>query len=405
MSEPAATVESQPDVAQVARWIELLATEVGPRRPTSRAERLGAELMRSELSRHGLDGTLEPFDGYSTFGLPYGITAALAVLPSLLPARWHAVRSAIALTAFAALTSEAGLVHTPLSRLVSRRPSQNLVATIDAVGEPERTLCLVSHMDSSRSGLMFHPAFVRHLDTWIAAQAGAATVCATEPVLGRASAGRHLLGAARTVVASSLALLAERELRGEDVPGANDNASGVAVTAQLACECLERPLSSTRVVLLITGCEESGLLGAQAFLREHDTDGWLFVNFDSVGGAAPLRYIARDGAIRKWDADPALLAIAERIAGDRPDLNLKRAEAPIGLTYDTTPVAARAGRSLTFVAAEDVIPNYHWPSDTAENIDNDALRRALETGRAMLGAIDRGEADAPQTASADKLSV
>ncbi len=393
MPEPATQTESRPALDQATRWIELLATEIGPRRPTSRAERLGAELMRSELTRHGVDARLEPFDGFSTFGLPVGITAALAALPALVPASRSGLRSAIALTAAAALTTEGGLIHTPLSRLLSRRPSQNVVAMIEPEEEPERTVCLVSHLDSSRSGLMFHPSFVRWLNAWITVQAAAGIVGLGEPVLSRRRAGRLLLALSRVFIATGLALLLERELRGEDVPGANDNASGVGVTAQLATECAQRPLTSTRIVLLMTGCEEAGLLGAQAFLRTHDTDGWQFVNFDSVGGPATLRYITREGLVQKWDADPALCSIAERIAARRPDLKLKRADGPIGLTYDTTAVMARGGRALTFVAADDVIPNYHWPTDTAENVDVDAIQRALEAGRDMLAAIDRGEAD------------
>ena len=92
------------------------------------------------------------------------------------------------------------------------------------------------------------------------------------------------------------------------------------MTAQLAVEWLERPLRATRLVLLITGCEESGLLGAQAFLREHDTEGWLFVNFDSVGGPCSLRYVAREGIISKWDADPGLPRSPRASPENRPDL-------------------------------------------------------------------------------------
>ena len=67
---------------------------------------------------------------------------------------------------------------------------------------------------------------------------------------------------------------------------------------------------------------------------------------------------------------------------------------PIGLTYDVTPVLARGGRGITLVAGDDgVIPNYHWPTDTPENLDPDSLVRALEVARRMVAAVDRGEAD------------
>ena len=392
METSAATAEAT-GTESALEWISLLASEVGPRRPTSRSEQLAAELVRDRLRAADVEAELEAFDGYPTFGAPFGLIAGMAAAPGLLPARLPRLRAALAAAAAGALALEGGLVHTPVSAALSRRPSQNLVATIEPRAMARRTLCLVSHLDSSRSGLIFHPALARYLNPWIAVNSLACLGLAGEGLLVRHRAGRRAAAVARWLLAMGLALLAERELRGEDVPGANDNASGVAIGAVLASECAARPLESTRVVLLMTGCEEAGLLGAQAFLRAHETSGWLFVNFDSVGGEATLRYARREGMVQKWSADPGLLAVAERIRSERPDLGLEPAEGPIGLTYDATAVMARGGRALTFVAGNGVIPNYHRPSDTLENVDPDALSRALEVGREMLAAIDRGEAD------------
>ena len=167
----------------------------------------------------------------------------------------------------------------------------------------------------------------------------------------------------------------------------------MAVVAELALELAAEPLEHTRVVALMTGCEEAGLLGAQAFLRSRDTSGWLFLNVDNVGGPATLRYTLHEGLATKWDCDPGLVAIAERIASDAPELGLASSEGPIGLTYDVTPVLARGGRGITLVAGDDgVIPNYHWPTDTPENLDPDSIARALEVARRMVAAVDAGEA-------------
>jgi len=69
--------------------IDLLANEVGPRRPTDRGERLAAALMRRRLLEDGIDARIEPFRGYASFGYPYGLIQAAALLPSLLP--WRTV--------------------------------------------------------------------------------------------------------------------------------------------------------------------------------------------------------------------------------------------------------------------------------------------------------------------------
>jgi hypothetical protein len=350
--------------------------------------------VRERLREGGLDAELQPFQGYSTFAAPFGVILGLAVAPALIPRRRRAARSALALASAAGLATEGGLIRTPLSDLLARSSSQNVVATVEPRGEVERTVCLVCHLDTSRSGLMFDPRFVRHLNRWLLIQSAALMVQATEPVLGRFGLGRAAIGAARAVLVGGLGLLAERELRGQDVPGASDNASGVAVVSELALELAGSPLEHTRVVALMTGCEESGLLGAQAFLRSRDTSGWLFLNVDSVGGPATLRYTLREGLAVTWDCDPALTGIAAAIARTEPELGLEPSEGPIGLTYDVTPVLARGGRGITLVAGDDgVIPNYHWPSDTTENLDPGSLVRTLEVARRIVAAVDQGAAD------------
>jgi hypothetical protein len=375
-------------------WVSLLADEVGPRRPTGEAERAAAELVRERLEEAGIPARLEGFLGYSTFAAPFAVILGLAVAPALLAPGHRGLRSLLAVGSAAALVSEGTLVRTPLSALLSRRPSQNVVAVIEPQDQPVRTLCLVCHLDTSRSGLMFHPSVARLLNPALQAMSAACLAQAFEPLLGRSRGGRRVLTGVRAALGLAAALLLERELRGEDVPGANDNASGVATVARLALESASKPLRGTRLVALMTGCEESGLLGSQAFLRSRETAGWMFVNFDNVGGPATLRYVRREGVWRRWDADPGLVAVAERIASERPELALAPSDAPIGLTYDVSPVLARGGRGITFVAGDNcAIPNYHWPTDTTENVDPGSLDRAIEVGREMLAAIDRGEAD------------
>ncbi len=381
--------------------IELLAIRVGPRRSTGAGEKLAMGVMRDELAGSGIRAEIEPFDGYASFGLPYGLIQAMALLPSLLPAERRRLRSALALLAGAALAGEGSLRAPFVSRLLSRRPSGNLVAEIEAAptvnggeAEAQRTLCLMCHLDTSRSGLMFDPRVVGLLGGWIAVQSLAGLAQAVgEPLLGGRPRGRRLLAALRAVPALGLALLLERELRGEDVPGANDNASGCAVAAVLAGELAARPLRSTRVVLLMTGCEESGTLGVQAFLEAHETEDWLFLNFDNVGGAAPVKFLRKEGVLSRWDADPGLIAAAQHVADAAPELQLIGEDRPAGLTYDTSPVLAQGGRGLTLSVQDGFIPDLHWPTDTYDRISRDGIGRTLKAGRAIIDAVDGGLAD------------
>jgi hypothetical protein len=375
----------------VLELVEALASEIGPRRPTSPAEAAAARALRERLAAGGVTAELQEFAAYASFATPYGTIAAL----SLLSRRGGALGAVAGGAGALALALEGGLVHTPLSRLLARGRSTNVVATVPAAGRPARTVCLVAHLDSSRSGLLFDPRLAPYLQRWLAVQSVATMALGLRPWLGRSRPGRVLRSACGAVAALGLGLLLERELRGVDVPGANDNASGAAVATQLALEVAAEPLASTRLVLLVCGAEEAGLLGARAFLEAHDTDEWLFFNFDGVGAGVPLRLLPAEGLLRKWPADPALLAVAERLAAERPELGVTTARTPIGLTYDSTAVLAAGGRALTLVAADErgCIPHYHQESDVVANLDQGTLGRALEFGRALLGRLEAGAAD------------
>ena len=352
--------------------IEHLARHVGARRPGSAAERAGAEFISTELLEVGVKARLESFRGPSSFAWAQGAPAAMSLL-------------GLRKLGLALGMMESDLRLEPLSRLASRRPSQNVVAEMLPAGEERRTLVLVSHLDSSRSGIMFHPALaprLRALNTLISA---AVVVRA----FGRA---RRLTAAA---LAGGLGLLAEREILGTDVPGANDNASGVAVATAFARELADSPLENTRLVFLATGCEESGTVGMRSFLeaRRGQWEDWLFLNLDGVGAPATLRFLPREGIGRIFDADPGLVRVCEETARDHPELGLEPATELAGLTYDATPVMARGGRAISISAQDRTIPNYHSAQDVPENLDGDVLARALEATRRIVAAIDGGGAD------------
>ena len=379
---------------QATELIEALAGEIGPRRPTSGAEARAAELLAETLRSAGADARLESFSAYASFGYPVAAIAALALAPALLPRRRRLLRTAIGAAAGAAVVAEGGLRNTPLSDAFATAESRNVVASIEPRATAERTLCLVAHSDTSRSGLLFHPALGPYLQPLFAAPAVATLALAAAPLVEHRCGGRLIARGLRLGLAATLALVLERELRGKDVPGANDNASGAATVVQLGSETAASRLESTRLVVLVTGSEEAGLLGARAFLDTHDTEGWLFLNFDGVGAPATLRYLPREGIGRTWPADSGLLALADRVRTEHPELRLEPLDAPTGLTYDATAVLARGGRALTLVAGDGGrIPNYHQPTDTVANLDSERLANAIQVGRELIALVDRGEAD------------
>ena len=381
------------DLAVAMDTIVELAADIGPRRPTGPGEAAAAEALVARMRSAGVDARAEEFAGYSTFGAPFGIVLGLAILPGLLPRRRRLPRLLASGLAVAGLVTEGSLRFAPLSALLARKPSRNVVATIEPLGPAERTLCLIAHMDTSRSGLIFHPRVVGWMPRWIAANSILVLLQGALEPLSAWRPARRILGLVRGAIAASLGLLGEREVRGVDVPGANDNASGCGVVTALAARLAAEPLQSTRVEVLITGCEEAGTLGAQAYRDSRGVEGRLFLNFDNVGGPGTVRFLRREGVIAKWNADEGMIAAAQGVADRRPDLRMAPEDDPAGLTYDTSPIHAVGGRALTISVQDGFIPNLHWPTDVVANVDRDGVRRTLEAGAELVGAIDRGEAD------------
>lgn len=390
-------MREEADVARAMRAIDALADEIGPRAPTSPQESAAADWLRGELEGLGLDVRIDEFPAYRSFGRLYIPLFGLALASALPIGR---VMRPVCGGAAAAIGFWEGEFRSwgRLTEFVPGR-SRNVSATIEPKGMSQRTVCLVSHLDSSRSGLMFAPSMSPYLGRILAVVSGCVAVNAVglslESRRGRVGrVSRRLAGVARGIIAAALGLVIERELRGEDVPGANDNASGVGACLALVGALRQRPLENTRVVVLATGAEEAGVLGMRRFLDTEETEDWLFLNFDGVGADAPLRYLRVEGGpLSPRRADPEMVGVAEAIGRKLPELGLSGCDHGSGLPYDSTAVMARGGRAMTIACQSESIPNYHRPSDLPAAIGPAALGRAIRLAQEMLEAIDRGEAD------------
>lgn len=128
-------------------------------------------------------------------------------------------------------------------------------------------------------------------------------------------AGRLRASAAPAETAPVVLLCAHHDHLGEGpegvFPGADDNASGVAVLLEVARLLAGRPLAA-EVRFLFTDAEELGMLGAKAYLARWDPPA-LAINLDSVGRAGAMSYRQlRDPAA----ANPRLMIHWTSASGD-----------------------------------------------------------------------------------------
>lgn len=153
-------------------------------------------------------------------------------------------------------------------------------------------------------------------------------------------------------------------------PGANDNASGVAVLLELArhFRALESPPAvSMRFVAF--GAEELGMLGAKAYLEKHQAElrnCQLLFNMDTVGGDGAIYAETRGGVggVPEWLRD----AVAD--AGKELGREI-RSSNNMGSDHR---VFIQAGVVATNIAISGAAS--HTPADVPESVRADSLEAA-----------------------------
>ncbi len=336
-------------------------------------ERAAAGWVQQRLTEEGVaDVALEPYR--------WPRTHAWAHLPHLaLAATGHPLARLAALVSYE--LDQSGRVQW-IERFLPRGDGVNVVARIPARGAARRTFVLVAHLDAQHAGVMWDRRIVeagaaRRVKTRGMAPAGALAALAI--ALGR-----------RLPLALVAAFLVDTALRGP-VPGANDNASGVAALLALAGRLASDPLDETEVLLVFPGAEEAGMGGMRAFLADHPLDParTFVLGLDTVGSGTPI--VARaEGALLPHayrDADLAAVDRGARHAGVAPPQRWR-------IAAYTDPVLARfAGlpcASVLSVGEHGMYTHYHRPDDRPEHVDVGCLEAcvALAEGIGRTFAAD-----------------
>lgn len=375
------------DVEDGVDAIRVLAELIGPRPPASSEEAAAALFVSSRLSLLGASPVTSEFRSQRSFGPSYLVIYGLALIAGVL--RRGPLSYLVGAVAAAVGVEGSRFGRFGVEKLIGWRRSRNVWGCIEPRSSVARTICIVSHLDSSRSGLMFHPRVTPVLGKVVGAMGIALILQALDPLIGRRGLGRLIVWRARAMCALAFGLVLEREIAGTDVAGANDNASGVGACLALASRFSREPLENSRIVVLFTGSEESGVHGMTEFLRSQDTDGWMFVNFDGVSADARLRVLSKEGGpLSNLKADPELLELAAKVGAKHSELEAEPLEHGSGLPYDSTPVLMSGGRAMSVVNQDGAIPDYHWPSDRFDKVSVPAFERAVTFGEQLLLEID-----------------
>jgi Peptidase family M28 len=398
------TTEARPaSVSEAERqWARGLLEQLAAiERPSaSEGEREAAEWIVARLEEAGASARIEPERAHGTYWWPLGIGAAAAMAANLAALRGRRLTAAgLGALSAAALADEFPPGKRRLRNRLKQRTTQNVVCELGPA-DAERTIVIVAHHDAAHSGLVFHPEIpetvFRRLGVPIELFDTSPALMwplAASPLLAVAAGLNGRRGPAKLgalLGAGYVAAMAEIGSRAV-VPGANDNGTAVILLIALARRLLAEPTTSTRVILLSAGSEESFSEGMKAFGERHfaelPTNSTFFCCVDTVGSPT-LNVLRGEGFLRMHEYPADALVLIDGLADELgipmvPNLRLRNG------TDGLEPLCA-GYPTVTLCSVTDLKQpaNYHWPTDTAENVDYGTLSDAIRLVEALIRRLD-----------------
>ncbi|HKH42002.1 MAG TPA: M28 family peptidase [Solirubrobacterales bacterium] len=391
------------------------------RGPGTDAERRAANMLTGRLRGMGRRAEIEPFFAHPQYAVVHLIHDALGIAGSLLATVQPAVGFGLVLLAAVSTYLDLNTRLYLVRSLLFRRVSQNVVSAGNRPETPAR-LILMAHYDAARTGYVFSKASkrIRRLPERVRLGLGPFRLffwlglAPLLPILGARMAGLdatwlNAIQAIPTIVLIVAAFLLIDIVLSEIVPGAYDNASGVAAALSAAQELTTDPPVNLDVWVVLTGSEESFCEGSRAFVRSRrkqlDRERTYFLNVDSVS-YGQVAYEASQGAVISLPHDRQLVELAEALgaagAADGGALAIRHP-----LLDDALPPRIRKFRAITLRTTDadgNLAPWYHTHEDVPGRVDPAALQRATDFVIGLSRLIDREAGRTTRTPPAQPLA-
>jgi hypothetical protein len=390
------------------------------RGPGTDAERRAANMLAGRLRAMGRRAEIEPTHVHPQYAIVHLIHVAVAIAGSLVAIAQPAVGFALALLAATSTYLDLNTRLYLARSLLFRRSSQNVYSPGANPTAPLH-LVLVAHYDAARSGYVFGERGVklaRRLPPRVRLLLGPfrllfwGGMVPLLPILGARMAGAEgdwlsLIQLLPTILLIVAAFLLIDIALSDTVPGAYDNASGVATVLAAAQQLHDEPPASLDVSVVLTGSEESLCEGMRAWVKRHrkglDRDRTLIVNVDG-SSYGTVHFETSEGAVISYGMDPELIEVCEALAAASPKHDATRPR-PVRspLLTDALPARVRGLRTITVTSLDDGLPPpwYHDPADTPDRADPAAIARTTGFVVALARLLDR---DAARRADAGRAA-
>jgi hypothetical protein len=380
--------------------VKALCAEIGPRGPTTEAEARAAAYAAARLEQAGArQVSVETFRSVPSLWWALEIASALPLVSTVLyywtggeAWEWSVL---LCLAALFILAAELNFWRVSLSNILPKRVSQNVYGRVPPKTESRKKLVIIGHLDTNRTPILFRSRLVRHLPLILMGVIISVVLKVMAFLIGTAVGARGVvLGVSLLLdipIVAVLGAMVHGDLLSPFTEGANDNATGAAMVLSLGEFFVRHPLEQTEYWPLCTGCEEATLTGIRSFLDRHgkELQDAYFVDLECLG-IGKLRYITYEGILKKCYSNPGLVRAAADAAEQIGEHGIAAMPLKRGYT-ETTMVLKKGLKGITIMAipaGRDEVPHWHQVSDRIENIDSQALNRAMRYLVALARELD-----------------
>jgi hypothetical protein len=383
---------------------------IAPRGAAGDGERRAAVWLREQLRAAGREGSLQPVWVRPAWELAAALAVALALVGSVTSIWEPALGLGLLGAGFVGLAGEVSGRGSLLRRLLPERATQNLVSPprphTGAHGDDARVrLVVTANLDAGRSGSIYADRWTTlegrlrrlargHLSAPLAVVSADVTGLVALAALRTAGSHGTALSIAQFALTAVLviALATLLDIALADVsPGANVNASGVAVALALVAALDEASLRRLDVTLVLAGAGEAGALGTRAFVAERrrswSPDRVIVLAIEPCGAGTPY-WLERDGRMFGLRFHPRLRAAMTAVASEERQLSARALRSHgVSGAYP----ARVAGWPAIAVGCCDALgraARARQATDVCDAVDPAALEAALELCLAFAGRLD-----------------
>lgn len=366
---------------------------------TTAEEKRAADLLKQNLDALNIPATLESFRASSTYSWEIILFSLTMIAGLLISPFLSKLGTAVVLLGFWSYTRHFMGRATIFTPFIPKKQSRNVVAQIPTEQTAAKNIILMAHYDSARASSVFAPNMVKNFRQSFLLNTYVGVFSIIWAYLGEywgLSIWFRIVCAVLAIVHLINVLIhIHREIFHKFVPGINDNASGVAAVFSIIEKLQKQPLKNSNVWVLFTGCEEAGIQGAKAFYHRHwsdlPADNTTIINLDNIG-FGNLHYVTGEGMLLYYNFEESVVRVCEELTkqpeyADIRPLEYRRAY------FDTLIFTQHGYPCTTLIALDDqgIIPNWHWYTDTLENIDKNVITHAVNFTTDLLRSIDRNK--------------